>query len=263
MKNNHTPFTVIHIPHSSRIIPSKFRKMIVLSNQELEAELLAMTDSYTDQLFNMKSDLAISVVYPISRLVVDPERFLDDNQEIMTKHGMGVIYTRTSDGRVLRSAPTTNEHDELINKFYHPHHEQLKEAVDICLYHRQRCLIIDCHSFPSRPLPYEFDQNSKRPDICIGTDGFHTPNWLKDDAKQLFELNDFSVDVNRPFSGTLVPFSHYLKDRSVISLMIEVNRSLYMDESSGKRRSSFETQVQRIQEVLKSIINETEQKVFA
>ena len=226
MKNKQTPFTVAHIPHSSRFIPSDFRQMIVRSNQELETELLAMTDSYTDQLFSMESDMAISVVFPVSRLVVDPERFLDDNQEIMAKYGMGVIYTRTSDGRVLRISPTKDERHELINKFYHPHHEQLKNTVDFCLYHRQRCLIIDCHSFPSRPLPNELDQDSIRPDICIGTDRFHTPAWLKNDAKRLFEMNGFIVDVNSLFSGTLVPSSHHLKDRSVISLMIEVNRSL-------------------------------------
>jgi hypothetical protein len=34
-----------------------------------------------------------------------------------------------------------------------------------------RCLIIDCHSFPSVALPYELDQREERADFCIGCRG--------------------------------------------------------------------------------------------
>jgi N-formylglutamate amidohydrolase len=56
-----------------------------------------MTDAYTDELF--QSDLlgASTVHYPVSRIVVDPERFESDAEESMARVGMGVIYTKTSD----------------------------------------------------------------------------------------------------------------------------------------------------------------------
>ena len=53
-----------------------------------------MTDHFTDELFAGSSGTA-RVVYPVSRLVVDPERFVDDAQETMVSRGMGVIYTKT------------------------------------------------------------------------------------------------------------------------------------------------------------------------
>ena len=46
-----------------------------------------------------------------------------------------------------------------------------------------------------------------------------------------------AVDV--PFSGALVPLSAYRKDRRVLSVMIEINRSLYMDEHSGAKTEGF------------------------
>lgn len=45
--------------------------------------------------------------------------------------------------------------------------------------------------------------------------------------------------VNAPFSGTLVPLSRYRKDARVSSIMVEVNKGLYMDERTGERLPSF------------------------
>ena len=99
--------------------------------------------------------------------------------------------------------------------------------------------MIDCHSFPSRPLPYELNQAPERPQICIGTDVFHTPSWLSDAACQLFEQRGFDVALDHPFAGALVPNSVYRTNSAVYALMIELNRSLYMCERTGVRGAGF------------------------
>jgi N-formylglutamate deformylase len=101
------------------------------------------------------------------------------------------------------------------------------------------CLIVDCHSFPSVALPYELDQTSPRADISIGTDPFHTPLAVRDAIVAVAEADGYSVAVDAPFSGALVPLSSYRKDRRVLSVMIEVNRWLYMEEDSGKKKHGF------------------------
>jgi N-formylglutamate amidohydrolase len=97
-----------------------------------------------------------------------------------------------------------------------------------------------CHSFPSVALPYELDQTPERADICIGTDGFHTPSQVRDAIVAAAEEEGYSVAIDAPFAGALVPLSAYQKDRCVLSAMIEVNRRLYMDEDSGLKRHDFE-----------------------
>ena len=84
---------ILHIPHSSQHIPEDVRPVILLDDMELREELIRMTDAYTDELFMFPGN--VSVVFPISRLAVDPERFVDDAQEPMAEKGMGVIYTKT------------------------------------------------------------------------------------------------------------------------------------------------------------------------
>jgi N-formylglutamate amidohydrolase len=83
-------------------------------------------------------------------------------------------------------------------------------------------------------------QAPDRPDICIGTDSFHTPPALTARVRRFFEDRKFSVDVDSPYSGTIVPQSHYRKNRSVESIMVELNRSLYMDERTGRRSNRYD-----------------------
>jgi len=115
--------------------------------------------------------------------------------------------------------------------------------------------MIDGHSFPSAPLPYEFDQSPDRPEICIGSDDFHSPVGLVDAAVSLFEQAGFRVAVNRPFSGALVPGRFYRTDRRVMAIMTEINRALYMNEASGERRPDFFTVASAIRSVVRQLID--------
>jgi len=251
---NASPFSILHVPHASRVIPPEARASILLSDENLNRELIRMTDSFTDELFQGGSSPATPVIFPVSRLVVDPERFLDDADEPMIGRGMGAVYTRTSDGDLLRKEGNTPERDRLIAEYYHPHHQHLTEAVQATLDRRGSCLIIDCHSFSSVPLPHEQDQSPDRPDICLGTDGYHTPDTLEALALNLFTESGFRSLLNRPFAGALVPMKFYHRDRRVRAIMVEVNRCLYMDEATGQRLPSFGIFKVRLQAVLTRLI---------
>ncbi len=251
MKN---PVSVIHIPHASTVVPVAVRSSIALSEKELQHELLTMTDHFTDELFRVSENLAKAVTFPVSRLVVDPERFVNDRDEPMAAKGMGVIYTLASSGQPLRKAPSILERDELLSMYYFPHHLRLAQEVDAALAMHDRCLIVDAHSFASRPLPHEADQHPDRCDICVGTDMFHTPTWLADFTVHAFRSRNYRVEVNRPFGGSLVPEKHYRQDKRVLSIMIEVNRALYMDEVSGERLAAFDAVAANLQQVLLKLI---------
>ena len=129
----------------------------------------------------------------------------------------------------------------MLKTYYFPHHAALENLVKECLEKFGRCLIIDCHSFPSQPLPYEANRDLDRPDICIGADEIHSPNPLVQEACEYFQEALLDVSVNKPFSGSIVPSSYYGKpDTGVHSIMIEVNRRLYMNENTGEKNENFE-----------------------
>lgn len=249
------PPVVVHIPHASTWLPPDAQPALALAPHELEAELLAMTDHYTDAIFALPDAVATMVRFPVSRLVVDPERFTDDAQEPMAARGMGVIYTRTSDGRRLRAHPTPSERAALLARCYEPHHRALTEAVSGALAAHGACLVVDGHSFPSKPLRYELDQRQDRPDVCIGTDAFHTPEWLRDAAVAEFERAGLRVAVDRPFAGALVPMSFYRREVRVMAIMVELNRGLYMNERTGEKREEFVELGERVQTALRQVVD--------
>ena len=236
---------LLHIPHASTHIPpgelSRFYPI------DLHYELLKMTDRYCDELFTGYD----SVVFPVSRLVCDPERFRDDVQETMSRVGMGAIYTKTSSGAALRRV-AREEREGILQRYYDPHHAKLTAAVEQKLQTQGRCLIVDSHSFHPVPLPYEPDHDPDRPDFCIGTDPFHTPERLADLAMSFLQREAFSVSLNRPYAGSLVPLKYYQQDYRVSSIMIEVNRRLYMNPD-GKQGSAFNMTTKVIANLLKSL----------
>ena len=245
---------VFHVPHSSAAIPPKDREHILLGEEQLEAELLRMTDWYTDDLFREAAQECLTVRFPVSRLVLDPERFEDDSAELMASRGMGVIYTKTASGERLREAPDPSLREEVINKYYRSHHAILTRAVEGFLVDHGMAMIVDCHSFPSRPLPYEINQSLDRPEICIGTDEYHTPSELRETSCRVFKREGFTVDVNKPFAGALVPLKFYQKNRAISSIMIEVRRDLYMNEATGDRQPGFPDLARRLATATQSIL---------
>jgi len=241
MTTSKTPWVIMHIPHASRLIPPDVRDQFFITEAELQHEIDRLTDHYTDELFSVNKNDVVTLTFPINRFVVDPERFSDDVDEPMAKHGQGVIYMKTTDQKQLRRVIQADEREELLNKYYRPHHHKLESLVDNALGIYGKALIIDGHSFPRQPLPVDLDQNPDRPDICLGIDAFHTPQELIEALQETCTYNGFSVAINRPYSGTIVPLKFYHRNSKVVSIMIEINRSLYLQNEPDdiRRNNSF------------------------
>lgn len=251
------PWWVFHVPHDSVMIPTSVRNQFLLTEDALDEEILRMTDHHTFDLLVGDVPAHQVVRCPISRLVVDVERFEVDECEPMAERGMGVIYRATRDLRPLRRVLTDAERSSLLDNWYRPHHAALTAAVDQALESYGRALVIDAHSFPATALPYESDHNATRPEICIGTDPFHTPAGLIEPLQRALEIAGLVTALNTPFAGALVPMKHYRKDSRVIALMIEVRRDVYMNEATGNRNQKFESICHTIRSALLGVLNQT------
>lgn len=242
---------VLHVPHSSRVIPSGVRQGILLSDKELNRELALMTDAHTDLIAGWAADAVANrpwlFVNQLSRLVVDPERFPDEREE-MRRVGMGAVYTRTSHGERLRRDDAAAE-QALLETWFVPYADAFADLVDARLAANGQVTIIDVHSYPSTRLPYEVGGEA-RPAVCLGTHVVHTPAWLLAAAQVAFAPCG-EVGENAPFEGCYVPQRHFGTDERVSALMVEIRRDAYMTEPGGPPTGGLPT----ISQCLVSLIN--------
>jgi len=224
---------ILHVPHSAREIPADVRADLLLDDPALERELDHITDSHTARIA-AESARACAVppwrfVNRLSRLVVDPERFPDEREEMLAV-GMGAVYTRTTHHADLR--PADHDPEPLIDRYFRPYARAMTEAVADRLAATGRAVVIDLHSYPTAPLPYELHGSDPRPAICLGTDTLHTPPALLSAAREAFAGCE-EIGLDSPFIGTYVPLEFYGKEPAVGALMVEIRRDTYMTEPGG------------------------------
>jgi N-formylglutamate amidohydrolase len=224
---------ILHVPHSAREIPADVRQGIVLDDTALARELDHLTDAHTAELAALAA--AAAPVTPwrfvnrLSRLVVDPERFPDEREEMLAV-GMGAVYTRTAHREALRRADTDPE--PLLRRYFHPYARAMTEAVAGRLAATGRAVVLDVHSYPTARLPYELHGEGPRPPVCLGTDPSHTPPELLAHARKAF-AGFGGTGIDSPFSGAYVPLEFYGREPRVTALMVEIRRDTYMTEPGG------------------------------
>ena len=235
---------IIHVPHAGLGIPDDARRSIVLNDEALATEAALMADTNTDVLARRAYELTQVAphlfINNFSRLTIDPERF-DSPAEEMNKVGMGVVYTKTHDGQVLRVEDSDRE--MLVAKYFDSYSSAFTQLVNNVLAAHGRATIIDVHSYAKDPLPYELHKDDERPQLCIGYDTHHTTNDLANKAVDSFSHFDF-IAVNEPFQGSYVPLEHYKKERQLESVMLELRKDAY--DSNNPESELFNLAIQGI-----------------
>ena len=145
---------------------------------------------------------------------------------------------KNDDGEVIRVV-TPELKDKVLKNYYWPHHHRLAKAVNDQLNQSGKALILDCHSYPGKPLKRDLDQSPRRPDFNIGTDTFHTPVKLIEMSVAFFGDAGYSLGVDWPYRGSIVPLEHYQKSARVQTIMLEINRALYLKESTNEKSAKY------------------------
>ena len=205
-------YVIAHIPHASIEVP--FREHY---SGDVDAELALVTDWATDRLVTADE----SVVFPFSRLWCDVERLVNDP---LDARGLGLFTTHRMNGDVLREAK--EPYLSQVNADYVAHHDKVVRAIVGAISLMPVCLL-DVHGYAGEQAKLN-DHSEPYPDICLGYDDAAVPPGLIPAVAKVFEDAGYSVGNNQPYQGALIPAA-FEGDPNFFALMIEVNKTVYMD----------------------------------
>lgn len=242
--NNHY---LLNLPHCGIKIPGQYLKDYYLSKEELKKNIYEYADLYTEELFESFYKEFGGVKNNYSRLFMDPERFYDDTQESMSKFGLGWFYEKS----IIEEKPLRSKmNKEEVSRYYKEYHQELQKKTKEKLESYNQCTIIDCHSFSNHRYWFQPD-NKEFPDICIGFDEFHKDQRVIDMI--LEEFSEYHIGINTPYAGSLVPLEYYGKNNQVKSVMIEINKKLYLQSNHIAKNDNFNHIKQKLTKICKRL----------
>ena len=241
---------VFNSPHSGRVYPKAF-----LAASRLEPMALRRSeDAYVEELFSFVTELGAPLLhahFPRAYVDVnrepyelDPALFRDglphyaNTQSVRVVGGLGTIARIVSESdEIYREPLSVNAALERINRLYTPYHETLSSLLDEARRAFGFSVLIDCHSMPSSPIA---EQAGVRPDFVLG-DRFGTscsPELTRLAAGQL-KAQGYAVALNKPYAGGYITEHYGRPHKGQHALQIEINRALYMDETTFEKSSGF------------------------
>ncbi|HEY1099915.1 MAG TPA: N-formylglutamate amidohydrolase [Myxococcota bacterium] len=230
---------VLSVPHAGTAVPDADLPLLNIGGQAL----LKDADLHVEKLAQHVPSLGVPVLEAlVSRYVLDVNRAPDDvDREVCPElvraarpSARGLCWRTTTDGvAVLKRPLTLQELDRRRATIHAAYHDALAAELE----RRRRkfgfAILIDLHSMPSLGRLLHVDPGARRADIVPGdVRGTSCGPALSKLVVEHFARGGFSVRANDPYMGGYVTRHHGRPGRGIHAIQIEVNRDLYMDESS-------------------------------
>ncbi len=119
----------------------------------------------------------------------------------------------------------------MLEEYYDPFHKSLSKRLEFLLRKFGFCYHFDLHTMPSRALKHF----KIKPDIVLGNNfGKSSSENLIYNIKSRFEKFGLKVEINNPYAGGYITRHYGNPLVGIETIQIEINRSLYMDETNLK-----------------------------
>jgi N-formylglutamate amidohydrolase len=171
--------------------------------------------------------------------------------------GLGTVPRIVADGQeIYRGRLPVEEAVIRIETLYKPYHRTLRGLVQRTARDFGQAILIDCHSMPSSSLGRD---ESARADFILG-DRFGTacaPELIGAFEAHL-RARGFRVHRNKPYAGGFITEHYGEPTLGRHALQIEINRALYMNESTLALGPGFSELVWHLREVVATVAAEVE-----
>lgn len=244
---------VLDSPHSGTVYPVDFAYACPLDT------LRRAEDTHVEKLYAFAPALGVHWVeahFPRSYLdanrnttEIDPQLLdapwpgpLEGGSKV--RLGKGLVWRLTDDGTpIYQRALGVAEVAQRIATCWEPYHAAVAQAIDAAHARYGYCIHINCHSMPavSGSHATEFP-GLVHADFVVGDrDGSTASPALARHICRYLAEQGYAVEYNHPYKGVELVRRHGQPDLQRHSLQLEVNRRLYMDETTLELHDGFAT----------------------
>ena len=235
---------VLDSPHSGRRMPADFGAALA------EAELREGEDCFIDELYRPAAEFGIPLLAAqFPRTYLDPNRHAADvDLELLdgpwphehrpsgkARIGKALIWRTLDDGRpIYRRRLAVSEVQRRIERYHAPYHARLRELLDDA--HRRFGVVyhVNCHSMNAvSGAMGEGGAGRTRADFVLGDrDGTTCAPDFTEFVRAMLAGWGYDVAVNDPFKGVELVRRYGNPAQHRHSIQVEINRKLYMDETT-------------------------------
>jgi N-formylglutamate amidohydrolase len=242
-------------PHSGSIYPPAMIEALRLSTDQLRNS----EDSLVDALIASAPALGATVIraryarafVDLNRapFELDPSMFEDELPDFARARtarvaaGLGTIARVAGGGReIYRRKLTFAEAKGRIDTVHRPYHDALTRLLAQARAGHGLAVLVDWHSMPSEAAhgPTRNGRKGPQSDIVLGDRfGAACAPALSAMAEQAFTQMGYRCARNAPYAGGFTTEHYGRPGRRTHALQIEINRALYLDETSRLRTAGF------------------------
>lgn len=238
---------IVDSPHSGCNYPADFKFACPSS-------LLRQTEDFAvDQVMSVAADYGAAVLKAeFPRSYIDANRAEDDLDPAVlaekwptplapcerTLLGLGLVRRLCKTGVTVYDAPLSiTEVRARLENYYRPYHTKLDELMTQRITHFGVAYLINAHSMPSQSGG---ERSQSRPDFVLGDrQGTSCDPAFTRLVRDLLQELGFSVALNDPYKGMEIVRRHGQPAKGRHALQVEINRRLYMNETSLSLHEGF------------------------
>lgn len=246
-----TSCVVFASPHSARDYPWSFLRGTILDEHTIRTS----EDAYVDRLFDCAPLFGAPLLRAAApRAYVDLNRASDELDPALidgvrrvghnprVASGLGVVPRVVANGRAIyRGKISHSEAEQRIAHVWRPYHTKMQALLDRAHATFGESILIDCHS-----MPHEAVQTPVRgrggvlPEIVIGDRfGASAAPDVVERIEAAFTAVGLVVARNTPFAGAYTTQQYGRPSRRQHAVQIEIDRSLYMNETTIRPNENF------------------------
>lgn len=245
---------ILSVPHSGSIYPQDFIKETCHSKRDLRQ----VEDAFVDELFQPVQALGIPLIkarFPRVYLDLNRSRSEFDPQLYETRlpscyrgysakvyNGLGIIPRTLGENRPIYKTKRNFPDDlEKVKRLYEPYHTEIERLLQKSLNMFGFALLVDCHSMPSRSEHAISDSLN----FVLGDRYGRTCHpSITDIFERAIQNTGYLVQRNHPYAGGYITEHYGQPNRNIHAIQIEINRSLYMNETRIQKYADSFLQLQ-------------------